>query len=154
MRVKAKVKVTLRQSVSRPVRLGIRRPSGTRDRFFFLLENVFKQLQVCYFVAPFLMRGRVCNILLLLVLARAAPLGSSLSDERSGLSLVIISQYVHKAFTKDIYIICVWHSSGMYIQYMQGLFQSRLGTADDALVTSSLRYHGCLGIRTVDRRLV
>jgi hypothetical protein len=29
----------------------------------------------------------------------------------------------------------------MYIQYIQGLFQSRLGTADYALVTSSLHYH-------------
>jgi hypothetical protein len=29
----------------------------------------------------------------------------------------------------------------MYIQNIQGLFQSRLGTADYALVTSSLLYH-------------
>jgi hypothetical protein len=29
----------------------------------------------------------------------------------------------------------------MYVQYTQGLFQSRLGTADYALVTSSLRYN-------------
>jgi hypothetical protein len=28
----------------------------------------------------------------------------------------------------------------MYVQYIQGLFQSRLGTADYALVTSSLHY--------------
>jgi hypothetical protein len=32
----------------------------------------------------------------------------------------------------------------MYIQYIQGLFQSRLGTVDYALVISSLRYHGIL----------
>jgi riboflavin transporter FmnP len=32
----------------------------------------------------------------------------------------------------------------MYTQYIQGLFQSRLGTADYALVTSSLHYHGSL----------
>jgi hypothetical protein len=41
-------------------------------------------------------------------------------------------------------IICVWHSSWMYIKYMQGLFQSRLGTADYALVTSSLHYNDSL----------
>jgi hypothetical protein len=39
-----------------------------------------------YFVETFLNRGRVCNLLLLLVLASAVPLGSALSDERSGLS--------------------------------------------------------------------
>jgi hypothetical protein len=33
-----KVEVTLRPTVSWPVRLGVRHPSGTRDQFFFLLE--------------------------------------------------------------------------------------------------------------------
>jgi hypothetical protein len=32
----------------------------------------------------------------------------------------IVSQHVRKVFTWDIYITCVWHSSGMYIQYIQG----------------------------------
>jgi hypothetical protein len=32
----------------------------------------------------------------------------------------------------------------MYIQYIQGLFQSRLGTADYAPVTSSLHYNDSL----------
>jgi hypothetical protein len=41
-----KVKVTLRPTVMRPVRLGVRRPSGTRDQFFFLLEILFRQLRV------------------------------------------------------------------------------------------------------------
>jgi hypothetical protein len=37
----------------------------------------------------------------------------------------------------------------MYIQYIQGLFQSSLGTADYALVTSSLHYNDSLvtGVR-------
>jgi hypothetical protein len=61
----------------------------------------------------------------------------------------VYCQYVHKVFTEDIYIICVWHSSGMYIQYIQGLFQSRLGTADYAIVTSSLHYSDTLVIWTV-----
>jgi hypothetical protein len=84
----SKVKVTLRPTVSRPVRLGVRRPFGTRDQFFFLLEIVFRQLRVCYFVAPPLTRRRVCNLLLLLVLTSAVPLGSALSVERSGLYFV------------------------------------------------------------------
>jgi hypothetical protein len=69
----------------------VRRPSGARDQFFFLLEIFFRQLRVCYFVAPSLTRGWVCNLLFLLVPASAVPLGSALSDERSGLSFVIIS---------------------------------------------------------------
>jgi hypothetical protein len=36
-----KVKVTLRPTVSRPVRHGVRLPSRTRDQFFFLLEIFF-----------------------------------------------------------------------------------------------------------------
>jgi hypothetical protein len=36
-----KVKVTLRLTISRPVRLGIRSPSGTHDQFFYLLEIFF-----------------------------------------------------------------------------------------------------------------
>jgi hypothetical protein len=46
-------------------RLGVRPPSGTRDQFFFLLGILFRQLRVCYFVAPSLTRGRVCNLLLM-----------------------------------------------------------------------------------------
>jgi hypothetical protein len=72
------VEVNLRPSVSRPVCPGVRRPSGTYDKFFFLLEISFRQLRLCYFVAPFLTKGRVCNLLeqLLLSLARAVTLGS------------------------------------------------------------------------------
>jgi hypothetical protein len=57
------VEVNLRPTVSRPVCLGVRRPSGTRDQFFFLPEISFRQLQVCYFVVPSLTRGRFCNLL-------------------------------------------------------------------------------------------
>jgi hypothetical protein len=57
------VEVTLRPTVSRPVYLGVRRPSGTCGQIFFLLEISFRQLRVCYFVAPSLTRGRVCNLL-------------------------------------------------------------------------------------------
>jgi hypothetical protein len=74
---KLEVEVKLRPTVSRPVRLDVRHSSGTSGQFFFLLEIVFRQLRVCYFVAPSLTRGRVFNLLLLLV---------SLAQSHSGLS--------------------------------------------------------------------
>jgi hypothetical protein len=48
----------------------------TRDQFFFHPQIFFRQLWVCYFVAPSLTRGWVCNLLLLLVLASAVPRNS------------------------------------------------------------------------------
>jgi hypothetical protein len=72
------VEVNLRSTDSRPVCPDVRRPSGTSDQFFFFLEIPFGHLRVCYFVAPSLTRGRVCNLLvqLILGLARAVTLGS------------------------------------------------------------------------------
>jgi hypothetical protein len=46
-----------------------------RDKFFFL-EIFLRQLRVCYFMAPCLTRGQVCNLLLPLGLAVAVPLCS------------------------------------------------------------------------------
>jgi hypothetical protein len=60
--VEVDVEVNLWPTVSRPVCLGVRHPSGTCDQFFFLLEISFRQLRV-YFVAPSLTRERVCNLL-------------------------------------------------------------------------------------------
>jgi hypothetical protein len=47
-----------------------------REQFFFLLKIFLRQSRVCYFVAPSLTRGRVCNLLLLLGLASAVILWS------------------------------------------------------------------------------
>jgi hypothetical protein len=58
------VEVNLRPTVSRPVCPGVRPPSGTCDQFFLRHEISFRQLRLCYFVAPSLTRGRVCNLLL------------------------------------------------------------------------------------------
>jgi hypothetical protein len=74
-----------RQSVCR---LGVRHPSGTSDQFFFLLEIFFRQLRVCYFVAPSLTRERVCNLLFLLVLDSAVPLGFESADH------ILLSQFL------------------------------------------------------------
>jgi hypothetical protein len=57
------VEVTLRPTVSRPVSLGVRRPSGTHNQFYFLLKIFFRHLRVCNFLAPSLTRGWVCNLL-------------------------------------------------------------------------------------------
>jgi hypothetical protein len=59
---KFKVKVTLQPTINRPVRLGVRRPSGTRDQFFYLLEIFFWTVTVSYVVEPSLTRERVCNL--------------------------------------------------------------------------------------------
>jgi hypothetical protein len=48
--VEVEVVVNLRPTVSPPICPGVRRPSGTRDQFFFLLEISFRQLRLCYFV--------------------------------------------------------------------------------------------------------
>jgi hypothetical protein len=76
--VEVEVEDNLRPTVSRPLCPGVGHASGTRDQFFFLLEIFFRQLRFCYFVAPSLTRGRVCNLLvqLLLGLARAVTLKS------------------------------------------------------------------------------
>jgi hypothetical protein len=60
-----------------------------RDKFFFLLEIFFRQLQVYYFVAPSLTKGWVCNLLLLLGLASAIPLGSK---SRGNQNHILLSQ--------------------------------------------------------------
>jgi hypothetical protein len=71
--VEVEVEVNIRPTVSRPVCLGVGHPSGTRNQFFFPLKIFFRLLRICYFVAPSLRRGRVCN---LLGLAKAVTLGS------------------------------------------------------------------------------
>jgi hypothetical protein len=62
--IEVEVEVNLRPTVSRPVCPGVRRPSGTRDQFFFRHEISGRQLRLWYFVAPSLTRLRVCNLLL------------------------------------------------------------------------------------------
>jgi hypothetical protein len=58
----------------------------------FSFDIFFRQLRVCYFVAPSLTRGRICNLLLLLVLSSAVTLGlPSLTEVRSVLCHPFVS---------------------------------------------------------------
>jgi hypothetical protein len=50
--VEVEAEVNLRPTVSRPVSLGVRRPSGTRDQFYFRVENFFKELRFIILYCP------------------------------------------------------------------------------------------------------
>jgi hypothetical protein len=72
-----KVKVILWPTVGQSVSLSwCQATIRAHDQFFFLLEMFLRQLWVCYFMAPSLRGGQVCNLFLLLGLASAIPLGS------------------------------------------------------------------------------
>jgi hypothetical protein len=85
----------------------------------FLLEIFFRQLRVCYFVAPSLTRGRVCNLLLLLVSPAQSRSVYPLRREARSVFChpLLVSVHSQSVCTKDIYIIYVWHSSVMYNIY-------------------------------------
>jgi hypothetical protein len=94
---KLSVSLILRPAVRRPVRLGIKHPSGAYDQIFITV----RQLRVCWYGALSLTRGRVSRLRMLLALVSAVTFRS---ESRRTRDHILLSQTGDFAFRRLLWL--------------------------------------------------